>query len=66
LELLILKAGADYIRIKEETFLRTGLEKASVFPMSHLRQVKRHAEELKKLGFAEVCVKKLILTEEEI
>lgn len=66
MELLILKAGFDYIRYKDGAFLRTGLDKASVFPMDRMALVQDHAEALKDQGFERVSIKKLVLTEEEI
>jgi len=66
MELLILKSGPDYIRYKDGAFLRTGLDKASVFPMDRIMLVRQHAEAMKGLGFEKVAIKKLVLTEEEI
>jgi len=66
MELLILKSGPDYIRYKDGAFLRTGLDKASVFPMDRMILVRQHAETLKNQGFEKVSIKKLVLTEEEI
>lgn len=66
MELLILKSGPDYIRYKDGAFLRTRLDKASVFPTDRMTLVRKHAETLNNLGFEEVSIKKLVLTEEEI
>jgi hypothetical protein len=66
MELLILKSGLDYIRYKDGAYLRTGLDKAGVFPMDRMMLVRQHAETLKGLGFERVSIKKLVLTEEEI
>lgn len=66
MELLILKSGPDYIRYKDGAYLRSGLDKASVFPMDRMALVRQHAETLKNLGFEAVSIKKLVLTEEEI
>jgi len=66
MELLILKSGPDYIRYKDGAFLRTGLDKASVFPMDRIMLVRQHAEALKDQGFDQVSIKKLVLREEEL
>jgi len=66
MELLILKSGPDYIRYKDGAFLRTGLDKASVFPMDRMMVVRQHAEALKDQGFDQVSIKKLVLREEEL
>ena len=66
MELLILKSGPDYVRYKDGAYLRTGLDKASVFPVDRMMLVRQHAETLKGLGFEKVTIKKLVLTEEEI
>lgn len=66
MELLILKSGPDYIRHKDGAFFRTGLDKASVFPMDRMMLVLQHAEALKDQGFDQVSIKKIVLTEEEI
>jgi len=66
MELLILKSGPDYIRYKDGAFLRTGLDKASVFPMDRMALVREYEKALKNKGFEKVSIKKLVLTEEEI
>ncbi len=66
MELLILKSAAAYIRVKEDQFLRVGLDKASVFPMDQLDLVKIHEAHLKTQGFESVKIKRLILSEEDI
>jgi hypothetical protein len=66
MELLILKSGPDYIRYKDGAFLRTGLDKAGVFPMDRMALVREYEKTLKDLGFEKVSIKKLVLTEEEI
>jgi len=65
MELLILKTGPHYIRVKEGQFIQTGLDKASVFPMAQKKQVQAHAAALKRQGAQGVVIKKLILTEED-
>lgn len=66
MELLILKAEKNYIRVKDGDYLRVGLDKASVFPMDRLPDVRAHESRLNDSGFHGVCVKKLILTEEDL
>ncbi len=63
-ELLIIKNNEDYIRIKDDTYKCCNLDKASVFPVDKLNQVKAHIEQLKKNGFPSASIYKLILTEE--
>ena len=66
MELLILKSGTTYIRVKEKQFLLVGLDKASVFPMDQITQVREHEAQLKTQGFESVRIKRLILSEEDI
>ena len=66
MELLILKSGLDYIRYKDGAFLRTELDKASVFPMDRMALVREYEKALKDQEFENVSIKKLVLTEEEI
>ncbi len=66
MELLILKSNTTYIRVKENQFLRVGLDKASVFPMDQIKMVKEYEARLKIQGFESVRIKKLILSEEDM
>jgi len=66
MELLILKSGKEYIRVMENRFLKVGLDKASVFPMDQITQVREHEAQLKARGFESVAIKKLILTEKNL
>ncbi len=65
MELLILKSGTSYIRVKEQKFLTVTLDKASVFPMEQMPLVKEYEARLKTNGFT-VCIKKLILSEKDL
>ena len=65
MELLILKSGTRYIRVKEHQFLQVTLDKASVFPMDQMPLVKEYEARLKTNGFT-VCIKKLILSEKNL
>ena len=66
MELLIIKTGKDYIRVKDDNFYIVKLDKASVFPFEKLDLVKNHASRLKEQKFNSICIKKLILTEEDL
>lgn len=66
MDLLILKSGQQYIRCKDNAYLPVSLEKASVFPPDQLDVVQRHECRLKEEGFEDVCIKKLVLSEEEL
>ena len=65
-ELLIIKSGSKYIRIKEGRYLLCGLDKASVFPMEKLEDVKNHLEKIKEKGRLSSAIFKLILREEPL
>ena len=66
MELLIMKTGKDYIRIKDDNYFIVKLDKASVFPFEKLDLVKDHESRLKSQKFNNICIKKLILTEEDL
>ncbi|WP_022667167.1 hypothetical protein [Desulfospira joergensenii] len=66
MELLILKTGKEYIRVKPDGFHCVGLDKASVFPMDKMDQVRAHETELKQQGFPGVRLKKLVLSEKDV
>ena len=66
MELLIIKSGQEYIRCKDNDHLLVRLDKASVFPMEQIDQVRQHETRLKENGFDTVRIKKLILTEEDL
>ncbi len=65
MELLIIKSGSDYIRVKENSFVLCGLDKASVFPLDMAVAVKSLRDRLASEGVGHVCIKKLVLTEQE-
>ena len=65
-DLLIIKDGKEYIRVKDDTFLKCGLDKASVFPMSKLEAVKTIVQTLHDKGMTSACIKKLKLIEEDL
>ncbi len=66
MKLLIIKTGSMYIRVKEGKYLTVNLDKASVFPMEKLGQVRKHETALNAAGFVNVRLKKLVLTEEDL
>ncbi|MCD4721071.1 MAG: hypothetical protein K8S13_14620 [Desulfobacula sp.] len=66
MKLLIIKSGQDYIRFKDHNYLLVRLDKASVFPFDQMDVVQKHESRLKEQGFDNVCIRKLILTEEDI
>ena len=66
MELLIIKSGQEYIRIKSKEDLLVPLDKASVFPTGQIERVNQHVTRLKKEGFGTVCIKRLILTEKDL
>ena len=66
MELLIIKSGKDYIRIKDNEYLPVTLDKASVFEYRCLSEVRHHEARVIVKGFEAVSIKKLILTEEDL
>jgi hypothetical protein len=64
MELLIIKSGEDYIRVKAENYLLCQLDKASVFPMDKLKAVKTHVNILREKGFHRISISRLRLSEE--
>lgn len=66
MELLIIKTGTQYLRVKPDEFIQVSLDKASVFPMDRLPHVKKLEQEAKTRGYEEARIKKLILTEEDL
>ena len=65
MELLILKTGKAYIRVKPDGFHVVGLDKASVFPMDQILKVREYEARLRELEFPDICIKKLVLTEQD-
>ncbi len=62
-ELLIIKNNDAYIRVKENQYFLCALDKASVFPVDKILNVKEHVKCLKNNGFDNACIYRLILTE---
>lgn len=65
MELLIIKSGSSYIRVKENDYLLVGLDKASVFPMDQADIVEKHKASAVAAGLSEIILKKLVLQEED-
>jgi len=63
MELLILKSGERYMHVKPEGGHLGGIEKASVYPMQKLPEVKQLIRDLSRQGFQDISIWKLILTE---
>jgi len=63
MELLVIKNGTDYIRIKEDAFLAVGLDSASVFPFDQLDRVSQLQRDAREQGFPEAAIFRLTLTE---
>ena len=66
MELLIIKSGEDYVRVKTESYSLCRLDKASVFPIDHPDEVKKHAKNLKEKDFPLIAIYKLKLIEEPL
>ena len=65
-DLLIIKDGKEYIRVKDDTFIKCKLDKASVFPISKLEAVKTMVQTLHDKGMTSACIKRLKLIEEDL
>ena len=66
MELLIIKSGKDYIRVKAEDYILCQLDKASVFPIDRLDAVKKHVKKLRDKDFTRVAIYKLKMIEEPL
>ena len=66
MELLVIKSGNRYIRFKDHEPELVSLDKASVSPLDQMKSVQQHVSHMKEKGFADVCIKKLVLTEEDL
>ena len=66
MELLIIKSGKDYIRVKAEDYILCQLDKASVFPIDRLDAVKKHVKKLREKDFTRVAIYKLKMIEEPL
>jgi hypothetical protein len=63
-ELLIIKTGNGYVREKDGVYETCAMERASVFPLGHLPDVKKHVEILRdQYGMASGLFKLTIIEE---
>lgn len=63
MELLIIKSGDRYLRLKNDRWIAVGLDKASVFPMATLEGVKGHLDHVRQHGFPDAAIYRLRLAE---
>jgi hypothetical protein len=63
MELLVIKTGSEYIRIKKEACLAVGMDKASVFPLDQLALVKKQLADMRAGLFPDAAIHKLSITE---
>ena len=66
MELLILKSGERYLKTSLTEYELVDLNKASVFPLDQLEQVREFEQKALTQGFTDLSVKKLVLTEEDL
>ncbi len=66
MELLIIKSGEDYIRVKSGDYILCQLDKASVFPVDNLDAVKKHVKNLREKDFNRVAIYTLKMIEEPL
>ena len=64
MELLIIKSGKDYIRVKAGDYILCQLDKASVFPIENPDEVKKHVKKLREKDFPLISIYRLKLLEE--
>lgn len=65
MELLLIKAGEDYVRVVENGYTFCSMDKASVFPMEKCEAVKAHVRKLSAGDPREIRIKKLVIQEED-
>lgn len=64
-ELLIIRCGEKYIRYRERKYMPCLFDKASVFPVENSEAVRYHLDRVRKAGFDNACIKKLVIREED-
>lgn len=62
-ELLVVKAGKKYIRFIDTGFEYCSMNKASVFPLGHIEDVKKHCDNISS-EIQGLQLMKLVITEE--
>ncbi len=63
MELLVIKSGTDYLRFNKGTYAAVGLDKASVFPLERLAQVRDQLTAVQASGFPGAAIYRLTLRE---
>lgn len=63
-ELLILRADDSYIRLRADGHELCDMEKASVFPLTKVHEVRSHRDELAARGIINLRIHRLTITEE--
>ena len=63
-ELLIIKAGNDYLRFDGHGYHRCELNQASVYPLTQAAAVRARFRRVRDQGMAEAELKKLVIREE--
>ena len=66
MDLLIIKTGDNYIRVRQNAYEAVDMDKASVFPMPQIARVKEHLAKARSSGFSEAAIYRLHLTEEPL
>lgn len=62
-QLLLLKSDGDYLRVSPDGYRRCSLDKASVFPLARVEEVREHARRSGERGFPDVEIRLLCLEE---
>lgn len=62
-ELLIIKSGTEYLRLKGNGFEPCPLNKASVFPLGQVEEARNHCTKLAAAGFPAKLMKLTIIEE---
>ncbi len=63
MDLLTIKSGASYIQVKNGSYLLCRLDKASVFPMNLLEEVREHVNRACVSGVPDASIFRLALVE---
>ena len=64
MELLIIKNRDHYFRFKEDTYETCPMNKASVFPLEKVAEVRVFKKKMEDDGVADAEINRLIITEE--
>ncbi len=63
IELLVIKAGVDYYRFKDKGSEPCTMQKATVFSLHQIKEVRRLCEQLQRIGISANIVKMTIFEE---